>query len=47
VQFQSLSDFGAEFVFDRLCDSLAHWQQFLTEIKRTLTAFDATETQDF
>jgi hypothetical protein len=32
-------------VFNRLGDSLARWQQLLTEIKRSCIVFDATETQ--
>ena len=35
----------AGYVFNRLGDSLANWQQLLTEIKRTRTTFDTTETQ--
>ncbi len=34
LQFQSLWDLEAEYVFNRLGDSLALWQQLLTEIKR-------------
>jgi hypothetical protein len=45
LQFQSLWDLEAEYVFNRLGDSLALWQQLLTEIKRTRTTFDTTETQ--
>ncbi|KAI0292242.1 cytoplasmic dynein heavy chain 1 [Multifurca ochricompacta] len=45
LQFQSLWDLEAEFVFNRLGDSLAHWQQLLTEIKRARATFDTTETQ--
>jgi dynein heavy chain 1 len=45
LQFQSLWDLEAEYVFNRLGDSLAHWQQLLTEIKRTRATFDTTETQ--
>ncbi|KAI0259332.1 cytoplasmic dynein heavy chain 1 [Gloeopeniophorella convolvens] len=45
LQFQSLWDLEAEYVFNRLGDSLAHWQQLLTEIKRARATFDTTETQ--
>ncbi|KAF5382234.1 hypothetical protein D9757_008925 [Collybiopsis confluens] len=44
-QFQSLWDLEAEYVFSRLGDSLAHWQQLLTEIKKARSTFDTTETQ--
>jgi len=45
LQFQSLWDLEAEYVFNRLGDSLAHWQQLLTEIKRARTTFDTAETR--
>ena len=45
LQFQSLWDLEADYVFNRLGDSLAHWQQLLTEIKRTRATFDTSETQ--
>jgi hypothetical protein len=45
LQFQSLWDLEAEYVFTRLGDSLANWQQLLTEIKRTRQTFDNSETQ--
>ncbi|KAI0055925.1 cytoplasmic dynein heavy chain 1 [Artomyces pyxidatus] len=45
LQFQSLWDLEAEYVFNRLGDSLAHWQQLLTEIKKARSTFDTTETQ--
>ncbi|KAL0574898.1 dynein heavy chain [Marasmius crinis-equi] len=45
LQFQSLWDLEAEYVFNRLGDSLAHWQQLLTEIKKTRSTFDTSETQ--
>jgi hypothetical protein len=44
LQFQSLWDLEAESVFARLGDSLAHWQQLLTEIKRARATFDTSET---
>jgi hypothetical protein len=46
LQFQSLWDLEAEFVFNRLGEDLAHWQQLLTEIKKTRSTFDAAETQE-
>ncbi len=45
LQFQSLWDLEAEYVFSRLGDSLAHWQQLLTEIKKTRSTFDTSESQ--
>ena len=45
LQFQSLWDLEAEYVFGRLGDSLAHWQQLLTEIKKARSTFDTSETQ--
>ena len=45
LQFQSLWDLEAEYVFNRLGDSLANWQQLLTEIKKTRSTFDTSETQ--
>ncbi|PCH33132.1 dynein heavy chain [Wolfiporia cocos MD-104 SS10] len=45
LQFQSLWDLEAEYVFSRLGDSLAHWQQLLTEIKKARSTFDTSETQ--
>ncbi|KAG1741853.1 dynein heavy chain, N-terminal region 1-domain-containing protein [Suillus paluster] len=45
LQFQSLWDLEAEYVFNRLGDSLAHWQQLLTEIKKARSTFDRSETQ--
>ncbi|KAI5123732.1 hypothetical protein M0805_000325 [Coniferiporia weirii] len=45
LQFQSLWDLEAEYVFNRLGDSLSHWQQLLTEIKKARSTFDTSETQ--
>lgn len=45
LQFQSLWDLEAEYVFNRLGDSLASWQQLLTEIKKSRATFDTSETQ--
>jgi hypothetical protein len=44
-QFQSLWDLEAESVYARLGDSLALWQQLLTEIKKARSTFDTSETQ--
>ncbi|KAI0762498.1 dynein heavy chain [Fomes fomentarius] len=45
LQFQSLWDLETEYVFSRLGDSLANWQQLLTEIKKARSTFDTSETQ--
>jgi hypothetical protein len=45
LQFQSLWDLKAEYVFNRLGEDLAHWQQLLTEIKKARSTFDTSETQ--
>ena len=45
LRFQSLWDLQAEYVFNRLGDSLANWQQLLTEIKKARSTFDTSETQ--
>ncbi|KAF8208519.1 dynein heavy chain, N-terminal region 1-domain-containing protein [Mycena galopus ATCC 62051] len=45
LQFQSLWDLEAEYVFNRLGDSLGNWQQLLTEIKKTRSTFDTSDTQ--
>ena len=45
LQFQSLWDLEAEYVFNKLGDSLAHWQQLLTEIKKARSTFDTSDTQ--
>ncbi|KAF9042285.1 cytoplasmic dynein heavy chain 1 [Panaeolus papilionaceus] len=44
LQFQSLWDLEADQVFARLGDSLSHWQQLLTEIKKARSTFDTSET---
>jgi len=44
LQFQSLWDLEAEYVFNRLGEDLSHWQQLLIEIKRTRSTFDTSET---
>ncbi|KIK50387.1 hypothetical protein GYMLUDRAFT_987770 [Collybiopsis luxurians FD-317 M1] len=38
-------DLEAEYVFSHLGDSLAHWQQLLTKIKKARSTFDTTEMQ--
>lgn len=45
LQFQSLWDLEAEYVFTRLGDSLASWQQLLSEIKKTRATFDNSDTE--
>jgi dynein heavy chain 1 len=45
LQFQSLWDLESESVFARLGDSLALWQQLLTEIKKTRATFDNSDTE--
>jgi hypothetical protein len=45
LQFQSLWDLEAEYVFNRLGDSSANWQQLLTEIKKARSTFDTSDTQ--
>ncbi|KXN85412.1 Dynein heavy chain, cytoplasmic [Leucoagaricus sp. SymC.cos] len=44
LQFQSLWDLEPEYVFNRLGDSLSHWQQLLIEIKKARSTFDTSET---
>ncbi|KAF9463127.1 dynein heavy chain [Collybia nuda] len=44
LQFQSLWDLEAEHVFNRLGDSLANWQNLLTDIKKKRATFDTSET---
>ncbi|KAF5351047.1 hypothetical protein D9756_008173 [Leucocoprinus leucothites] len=44
LQFQSLWDLEAEYVFNRLGGSLLHWQQLLIEIKKARSTFDTSET---
>ncbi|TFK18751.1 dynein heavy chain protein 2 [Coprinopsis marcescibilis] len=45
LQFQSLWDLEPDYVFNRLGDSLQHWQQLLTEIKKARSTFDTSDTQ--
>ncbi|KAI0344163.1 cytoplasmic dynein heavy chain 1 [Trametopsis cervina] len=44
LQFQSLWDLEADYVFNRLGEDLGHWQQLLTEIKKARSTFDTSET---
>ncbi|KAH8825148.1 dynein heavy chain, N-terminal region 1-domain-containing protein [Flagelloscypha sp. PMI_526] len=44
LQFQSLWDLEAEYVFNRLGEDLAQWQQLLTEIKKARSTFDTSDT---
>ncbi|BGP45295.1 dynein heavy chain [Rhodotorula kratochvilovae] len=45
LQFQSLWDLEAEYVYSRLGDELSAWQQLLLEIRKTRSTFDNSETQ--
>ena len=45
LQFQSLWNLEAEYIFNRLGEDLAHLQRLLTEIKKARSTFDASETQ--
>ncbi len=45
LQFQSLWDLESEYVFSRLGDGLASWQQLLQEIRKTRATFDTSDTQ--
>ncbi|GAA6000808.1 hypothetical protein JCM10207_004669 [Rhodosporidiobolus poonsookiae] len=45
LQFQSLWDLEAEYVFGRLGEQLSSWQQLLLEIRKTRSTFDNSETQ--
>ncbi|KAF8232874.1 hypothetical protein L208DRAFT_1559573 [Tricholoma matsutake] len=45
LQFQSLWDLKAEYVFNHLSDSLANWQQLLMEIKKAQSMFDTSDMQ--
>ncbi|KJA29511.1 hypothetical protein HYPSUDRAFT_211354 [Hypholoma sublateritium FD-334 SS-4] len=44
TKIQHLTDY-TEYVFNRLGDSLANWQQLLTEIKKARATFDTSDTQ--
>lgn len=45
LQFQSLWDLEAEYVYARLGDQLSSWQQLLLEIRKTRSTFDNSESQ--
>jgi dynein heavy chain 1 len=45
LQFQSLWDLEAEYVFNRLGDDLGNWQQLLTGIKKSRATFDTSESR--
>ncbi|WVQ81477.1 hypothetical protein IAT38_003601 [Cryptococcus sp. DSM 104549] len=45
LQFQSLWDLEAEYVYGRLGDSLSDWSQLLSDIRQTRTTFDTTDTK--
>ncbi|GAA5901689.1 dynein heavy chain [Sporobolomyces salmoneus] len=45
LQFQSLWDLEAEYVYSQLGDQLSSWQQLLFEIRKTRSTFDNSETQ--
>jgi dynein heavy chain 1 len=44
LQFQSLWDLEASYVYSKLGDSLSAWQQLLLEIRKTRSTFDNSET---
>ncbi|KAH8923510.1 hypothetical protein BT69DRAFT_1319504 [Atractiella rhizophila] len=45
LQFQSLWDLESEYVYNLIGDSLVQWQQLLSEIRKTRSTFDNSETQ--
>ncbi|KAK8843995.1 hypothetical protein IAR55_006788 [Kwoniella newhampshirensis] len=45
LQFQSLWDLEAEYVYSRLGDSLADWGQLLLDIRQARTTFDTADTK--
>lgn len=48
LQFQSLWDLEADFVYSRLGDSLESWSQLLQDIRQARSTFDTTDTcKDF
>ncbi|MBW0465869.1 hypothetical protein O181_005584 [Austropuccinia psidii MF-1] len=48
LQFQSLWDLQADYLYGRLGESLSAWQQALSEIRKTRSTFDNSESsQDF
>lgn len=44
LQFQSLWDLEADYVYNLLGDSLSAWQQLLSEIRKTRSTFDNSES---
>lgn len=44
LEFQALWDLEAEYVYTRLGDNLADWQQLLSEIRKTRSTFDTSES---
>jgi dynein heavy chain 1 len=45
LQFQSLWDLEADYVYTRLGDSLADWGQLLFDIRQARSTFDTTDTR--
>ncbi|BEJ00458.1 hypothetical protein CcaverHIS631_0503150 [Cutaneotrichosporon cavernicola] len=45
LQFQSLWDLEAEYVYNRLGESLANWGQLLSDIRQARSTFDTTDTR--
>jgi hypothetical protein len=43
LQFQSLWDLEADYVFNRFGEDLAHWQQLLAGIKIARSMFDTSK----
>ncbi|KAI5984842.1 hypothetical protein EDD15DRAFT_2176624 [Pisolithus albus] len=44
-QFQSPCNLEAEYIFNWLSNSLAHWQQLLTEINKACSTLDISGTE--
>lgn len=44
LEFQALWDLESEYVYNRLGDSLNDWQQLLSEIRKTRSTFDTSES---
>ncbi|KAJ3099515.1 hypothetical protein HDU96_010687, partial [Phlyctochytrium bullatum] len=45
LQYQNLWDLEGEYVYSRLGDNLASWQQLVLEIKKARSTFDNSETE--
>jgi dynein heavy chain 1 len=45
LQFQSLWDLEADYVYSRLGEQLSSWQQLLLEIRKTRSTFDNSDSQ--